>query len=159
MYSYHLSVWCTIASSSYALPHLVPSPRLSPLVTTSLLSMAQSLFLFFLINLFILIGGQLLCNTVMVFAMHQYESAIVIHVPPPSWTPLPPTSPAYPSRLSQRTSFGCHVSYVKLSLVIYFTYGDAYISVLFSQIVPPCPSPTESKILFFTSASPLLPYT
>ena len=34
------------------------------------------------------------------FAIHQYESAIGIHVSPPSWIPLTPPSPPYPSRLS-----------------------------------------------------------
>ena len=36
-------------------------------------------FIFFLIYLF-LIGGQLLYNTVLVFAIHQCESAIGIHM-------------------------------------------------------------------------------
>ena len=37
---------------------------------------------------------------------------------------------------------------------ICFTYGNVHVSVLFSQIIPPSPSPTESKSLFFTSVSP-----
>ena len=61
----------------------IPSPRLSPLVTTSLFSISGSLFLFFF-NLFILIGGQLLYNIVMDFAMHRCESAISVQGPPPS---------------------------------------------------------------------------
>jgi len=73
---------------------------------------------------------------------------------PPSWTPLPPLS--HPSGLSQCTSFDCPVSCIKLGLVIYFTYGSIYVSMLFSQIIPPSPSPTESKSLFFTSVSHLL---
>ena len=36
------------------------------------------------IYLFTLIGGQLLYNIVMIFAIHQYESAIRIHVSPPA---------------------------------------------------------------------------
>ena len=32
-------------------------------------------------------------------------------------------------------------------------YGNVYVSALFSQIIPPSPSPTEYKSLFFTSVS------
>lgn len=37
------------------------------------------------------------CNVVLLFAMHQHDSVLSIHVSPPSWTPLlsPPTSPNY----------------------------------------------------------------
>ena len=61
----------------------------------------------------------------MVFAIHQHESAMGIHVSPPSWNSCPPPSPLYPSRLSQSTGFGCLASCIKLALVIYFTY-DKY---------------------------------
>ena len=93
----------------------------------------------------------MLYNIVMVFTIHQYEMAISIHVLPP------PPSPSYPFRLSQSTDFVCPASYIKLSLVIYFTYGNVYVSMLFSQIIPPSHSPTETKSLFFTSLSLLLP--
>ena len=44
----------------------------------------------------------------------------------------------------------CPVSCIEPGLAIYFTYGNIHVSVLFSQIIPPSPSPTESKSLFFT---------
>ena len=44
-----------------------------------------------------------------------------------------------------------------LELVIYFTYGNIYVSMLFSQIILPLLSPTEFKSLFFISLSLLLP--
>ena len=78
------------------------------------------------------------------------------HICPPSWIPLTPASPSHLSGLSQITSSECPVSFIKLGLVIYFTYGNIHVSVLFSQIIPPSPSPTESKSLFFISVSLLL---
>ena len=60
----------------------------------------------------------------MVFAIYLYELAIGIHVSPPFWSPLLSPSPPYPTRLSQSTGFSCPVSYIKLTLVIYFTYGN-----------------------------------
>ena len=69
--------------------------------------------------------------------------------------PEPPS--LLPHHLSpQCTGFECPVSCIKLGLVIYFTYGHIHVSVLFSQITPPSPSPTESTSLFFTSVSLLL---
>ena len=65
--------------------------------------------------------------------------------------PLPVSCPYHPSGLSQCTSPENPVSCIKPGLAIYFTYGDTHFSMLFSQIIPPLPSPTESKSLFFTS--------
>ena len=87
----------------------------------------------------------------MIFAIPQYESAIGIHVSPPSWFHLPPH--AIPPGC-QSAGLGCPALYIKLTLIICFTYGSVYISVLFSQIIPLFPSPTEFKSLFFTCVSP-----
>ena len=64
----------------------------------------------------------------------------------PTYNFDPHPSPSYPSRLSQSTGFGCPVPYIKLALVICFTYGNVYVSMLVSQIMLSSPSPTESKI-------------
>ena len=43
-----------------------------------------------------------------------------------------------------------------LCLFSCFTYDIIHISMSFSKIIPPLPSPTESKRLLYTSVSPLL---
>ena len=74
----------------------------------------------------------------------------------PSWTPLPPSSPAHPSGSSQCTSPKHPVSCIEPGLEIRFIYDNIHISTPFSQIIPPSPSPTGSKRLFYTSMSLLL---
>ena len=74
----------------------------------------------------------------------------------PILNPLPPPSPSHPSGSSQCTSPERPVSCIKPGLVICFTYDNIHVSVLFFQIIPPSPSLTESKSLFFTSVSLLL---
>ena len=74
----------------------------------------------------------------------------------PSWNPLPPPSPFHPSGSSQFTSPEHPVSCIEPGLVICFTYDSIHVSMPFSQIIPPSPSPTESKRLFCTSVSLLL---
>ena len=71
--------------------------------------------------------------------------------------PLPHPSLPHSSGLSQNTDFERLASCIELALVIDFTYGNVHISRLFSQIIPPLPSLTESKSLIFTSVCLLLP--
>ena len=89
------------------------------------------------------------------FAIHQHESTTDIHVflilnTTPSSLPIPSlwvikyTRPKHP------------VSCIKSGLVIHFIYDIIHVSMLFSQIILPSPSPTESKRLFYTSVSLLL---
>ena len=74
----------------------------------------------------------------------------------PSWTLLPPPSLYHPSRSSKGTSPKYPVSCIEPGLVIRFLYDIIYVSMPFSQIIPPSPSPTGSKRLFYTSVSLLL---
>ena len=64
-----------------------------------------------------------------------------VHICPPILNPHPSLSPHHPSGLSQSTGFECPASYIKLTLVIYFTYGNMHVSMLFSPIILPFPSP------------------
>ena len=74
----------------------------------------------------------------------------------PASCPLPPPSPSHPSELSQCTSFECPASCIELGLVICSTYGNIHVSMLFSQIIPLFPFPTEFNSLFFIYVSLLL---
>ena len=74
----------------------------------------------------------------------------------PSWTLLPTPFPYHPSGFSQCTSPKHPVSWIEPGLATHFIYDIIHISMPFSQIIPPSPSPTESKRLFYTSVSLLL---
>ena len=71
----------------------------------------------------------------------------------PSWILLPPPSPYHPSGSSQCTSPMHPVSCIEPGLATCSIYDIIHISMPFSQIIPPSPSPTESKRLFYTSVS------
>ena len=73
-----------------------------------------------------------------------------------SWTPLPHPSPYHLSGSSQCTSPKHPVSCIEHRLAIRFLHDSIHVSVPFSQIIPPSPSPSESKSLFYTSVSLLL---
>ena len=70
--------------------------------------------------------------------------------------PLPPPRQYHPSGSSQCTSPEHPVSCIEPGLVIHFTYDIIHVSMPFSQIITPSPSPTESKRLFYASVSLLL---
>ena len=68
----------------------------------------------------------------------------------PSWTLLPPPSPYLPSGSSQCTSPKHPVSCFEPGLATHFIHDIIHVSMPFSQIFPPSPSPTESIRLFYT---------
>ena len=74
----------------------------------------------------------------------------------PSWTLLPPPSPYHRSGSSHCTSPKHPVSCIEPGLATRFIRDIIHVSMPFSQIIPPSPSPTESKRLFYTSVSLLL---
>jgi len=63
---------------------------------------------------------------VVVFAIHRHESTVGAYMSPHN-EHLPLPSPG---------------SMHELAMVIYFAYGNIHVSMLFSQIIPPSPSPT-----------------
>ena len=77
----------------------------------------------------------------------------------PSWTLFPPPSPYPPSGSSQCTSPKHPVSCIKPGLATRFIHDIIQVSMPFSQISPPSPSPTESIRLIYTSVSLLLSRT
>ena len=88
--------------------------------------------------------------------MHQHESAIGIHVCPPSGTSLPP--PPHPNPLGCHTVQGlsslCHTANPHWLSV--FTRGDVYVSVLLFEFIPLSPPPTVPTSLFSMSVFPPL---
>ena len=61
--------------------------------------------------------------------------------------------PHHLSGSSQCTNPEHPASWIEPGLAIYFTYVNIHVSMLFSQIILPSPSPTESNSLFFTFVS------
>ena len=76
--------------------------------------------------------------------MHQHESATGVHVFP-ILKPLPPPSLYHPFGSSQCTSPKHPVPCIEPRLAIHFLYDIMHVSMPFSQIIPPSPSPKESK--------------
>ena len=74
----------------------------------------------------------------------------------PILNPPPSSLPIHPSGSSQCTSPKHPVSCIDPGLATRSIYDIIHISKPFSQIIPPSPSPTKSKRLFYTSVSLLL---
>ena len=89
----------------------------------------------------------------MVFAIHKHELAVGIHVFPPFPNPLPPPSHPVPLDCSRAPALGA----LLYASNLHWPSIYMHVSMLFSQIIPPSPSPTYFRSLFFRSASPLQP--
>ena len=97
----------------------------------------------------------LLYNTVLVLPYIDMNPPRV-YMQSQTWTPLPPPSPQQPSGSSPCTSPKHAVSCIRHRLVIRFLHDSIYVSMPFSLIIPPSPSPSQSKSLLYTSVSLLL---
>ena len=62
-----------------------------------------------------------------------------------TWTPLPPPSPQHLSGSSPCTSSKHAVSCIRHRLAIQFLHDSIHVRMSFSQVIPPSPSPSESK--------------
>ena len=107
-------------------------------------------FIFYFFPIYFFISWRLItlqyCSVV--FAIHSHESAMDLHVFP-SWTPLPiPSLWVFPGHQPQ-----AFVSCIQPGLAICFTLDNIHVLMLFSWNIPPSPSPTESKRLFYKSVS------
>ena len=97
----------------------------------------------------------LLYNTVLVLPYTDMNPPRV-YTQSQTWTPLPLPSPQHPSGSSPCTSPKHAVSCVGHRLAIRFLHDSMHATMPFSQIIPPSPSPSESKSPFYTSVSLLL---
>ena len=116
-------------------------------VPAKLLQSCLTLFFFFY---FIL-----LYNTVLVLPYIDMNPPQV-YMSSQSWTPLPSPSPYHLSGSSPCTSPKHPVACIEHRRAIRFLHDSIHISMPFSQIIPPSPSPKESKSPFYTSVSLLL---
>ena len=112
------------------------------------------IYLFSYFNLFILLYNIVLvlpyidlnlCTCIV------YECTCIPHPEPPSYLPPHPIPLDHPS--APAPSILYHASNLDWSFV---TYDILHVSMPFSHIILPSPSPTESKRLFITSVSLLL---
>ena len=77
----------------------------------------------------------------------------------PSWTFLPPPSPYQLSGSSQCASPKHPVSCIEPGLATRFIHDILHVSMPFSQIFPPSPSPTVHKTVLYISVSFAVSYT
>ena len=135
------------------MPFHINSPTFSKLeMTCQRHAMSRICLFFFFFFSFIYLFTLQYCIG---FAIHWHESAMGVHVFP-ILNPPPASLPSHPSGSSQCASPKHPVSYIKPGLAICFTCDNLHVSMPFSYNIPPSPSPTESKRLFYTSVSLLL---
>ena len=97
------------------------------------------------------------------FTLHTVLVLPYIDMNPPwvymssqSWSPLPSSTPYHLSGSSLCTSPKHPVSCIEHRLALRYLHDSIHVSKPFSQIIPPSPSPSESKSPFYASVSLLL---
>ena len=104
---------------------------------------AKELFFFNFLNFYFYF--ILLYNTVLVLPYIDMNPPRV-YMSSQTWTPFPPPTPYHLSGSSPCTSPKHPVSCIKHRLAICFLHDSIHVSMPFSQIIPPSPSPSESKV-------------
>ena len=94
----------------------------------------------------------LLYNTVLVLPYIDMNPPRV-YTSSQSWIPLPPPTPYHLSGSSPCTSPKHPVSCIEHRLALHFLHDSIHVSMPFSQIIPPSPSPSESKSPFSFAVS------
>ena len=117
------------------------------LITTDVLNF----FLFFNFYFYFI----LLYNTVLVLAYIDMKPPRV-YMSSQTWTRLPSPTPYHRSGSSPCTSPKHPASCIKHRLAIHFLHDSIHVSMPFSQIIPPSPSPSESKSPLYSYVSLLL---
>ena len=120
----------------------------------SILAHSFFLFLFCFVSKFYFYF-ILFYNTVLVLPYIDMNPPLV-YTSSQSWIPLPPPTPYHLSGSSPCTSPKHPVSCIEHRLALRFLHDSIHVSMPFSQIIPPSPSPSESQSPFYTSVSLLL---
>ena len=149
--------WCPFAGGnperwwSGLLPCLEPSERL----------WLEKVFFFFFLNcpfffLFFYWGKIALQYFIDLYQTSTWISHRYTYVPSFLNPPSPSSNPSHFSKLSQISELSSLYYTANTHLLSIFTYGNVLVSMLFSQFVPPFPSPSVHNV-FSMSVSPLLP--